>query len=383
MHINDQKQAMLKLLEKLVNIDSGSYYAEGINHVGAILTDLYHELGFTKTVHSDNQIDGKTLGNHISLKHKEAKNPQILILAHLDTVFPLHESDKRPFTVKENRAYGPGVIDMKASHVQVYFALKFLTETGDSAYKNVLLLLNSDEEIGSPSSKALIRQLSKNKSCALVMEPARPNGSIVSSRRGVGKYIIEVFGVAAHSGIAPKDGANAIIELCRHLIFIDQLNDHDKGISLNIGLIEGGESVNTIADYAKATIDLRVLTSEQALFIDKEIKKITLSTFNSQCQIKVTGGMNRPPMTKTVASEKIINIIKEQATLLNIELDDIATGGGSDASFTSHEGLATVDGLGPVGGKQHTSDEYLDINSLVTRTILLIESIKSISKTSI
>ena len=206
--INSQQDQMIDLLKELVNIDSGSYDKAGVDQVADVLIQRYKALGFTVEV-----FPNETLGNNYRLVHQEATNPQVFIAAHLDTVFPKGTVAERPFSIEGDRAYGPGVIDMKASHVLTYYAIKALYEAGNDAYKNVEILLNCDEEIGSHSSRGLIEQFAKGKSYALVMEPARANGSIVSARRGVGTYELIIEGKASHSGIAPKDGISAIQEL--------------------------------------------------------------------------------------------------------------------------------------------------------------------------
>lgn len=373
--IYGEQPEMLALLEQLVNIDSGSYDKEGVDAVASVLIDIYQPLGFTVEV-----FPNEKLGNNYRLIHKNASNPQVFIVAHLDTVFPKGTVAERPFTIEGDRAYGPGVIDMKASHVLTYFAIKALITQGSDAYKNVEILLNCDEEIGSPTSRPLIEKFAEGKSYALVMEPARANGAIVSARRGIGTYDLFIEGKASHSGIAPKAGISAIQELSFKIQELHALSRHDEGISVNVGLISGGTSVNTIAPMAKAEIDLRISTDQQGEDLNKIILDICQKNTVEGIKLKVTGGINRPPMMKTEESTKLVDLIKSEAEKIGLSIEDVFTGGGSDASFTAGIGIPTVDGLGPVGGHQHSDKEYLEINTLPERTLLFANVIQKLSE---
>lgn len=375
-HVVDQARAeMLAFLEQLVNIDSGTYDKAGVDQVASLLIARYEALGFKVTVFPNDH-----LGNNYRLVHQDAVDPQILIVAHLDTVFPKGTVEVRPFKIEGERAYGPGVIDMKASHVQVYYSIKTLIELGSEAYKNVEILLNCDEEIGSPTSRPLIEEAAKGKEYALVMEPARIDGTIVSARRGVGTYKLNIIGKASHSGVAPQDGISAIQELSYKIQALHALSDHPAGISVNVGIISGGVSVNTIAPNAYAEINIRLATAEQGEYLDQKIREICSTPALAGVQLELTGGVNRPPMIKTPEIAALVDLILEEADKLGIVTKDIATGGGSDASFTAAMGIPTVDGLGPVGGYAHTEDEYLEIPSFFERTALFINVVDRLSK---
>lgn len=372
--IYTHKDQMIDLLKNLVNIDSGSYDKVGVDQVADVLIQLYKDLGFLVEI-----FPNEKLGNNYRLVHKDASNPQIFIAAHLDTVFPKGTVTERPFSIEGNRAYGPGVIDMKASHVLTYYAIKALKEAGNEGYKNVEILLNCDEEIGSHSSRGLIEQFAEGKSYALVMEPARANGSIVSARRGVGTYELIIEGKASHSGIAPKDGISAIQELSYKIQALHALSRHDDGLSVNVGLISGGTSVNTVAPNARAEIDVRITTDEQGIEIDRLVKEVCSQSVLEGVKLTLTGGINRPPMMKTPESTVLVDIVKAEAKAMGLEIDDIFTGGGSDASFTAGVGTPSVDGLGPVGGFQHSDKEYIELPTLTERTILFANVIKRLS----
>ncbi|WP_109398995.1 M20 family metallopeptidase [Proteus sp. TJ1640] len=373
--INSQYGEMVDFLKELVNTESGSYDKEGVDAVADLLIQRYEKLGFVVEV-----FENEKLGNNYRLVHKDATDPQIFIAAHLDTVFPKGTVAARPFSIEGSRAYGPGVIDMKASHVLTYYAINALMQSGNNAYKNVEIFLNCDEEIGSKTSRGLIEQYAKNKSYALVMEPARANGAIVSARRGVGTYELLIEGKASHSGIAPEAGISAIQELSYKIQALHALSRHDEGLSVNVGLISGGTSVNTVAPNARAEIDVRISTDEQGVEIDKLVREVCSKPILEGIKLTLNGGINRPPMVKTPESGALIDIIKEQARLLDFDIEDISTGGGSDASFTAGVGTPSVDGLGPIGGYQHSDKEYLDLPSLTERTVLFANILKRLSQ---
>lgn len=369
--IQQNKHQMLRMLEELVNIDSGSFDKEGVDRVGDYLCKLYEEIGFSITTY-----ENEALGNNIVLRHKEAVNPAILLLAHMDTVFPKGTVEKRPFSKDEHRAFGPGVIDMKASHVQLYFAIHELMAQQNDAYKNIEILLNSDEEIGSKASRSFIEKHAMGKKAAFVLEPARADGSLVSERKGTGNYLLEIHGKAAHAGIEPENGRSAIEVLGHKIVKLHALSNLTEGIHVNVGTINGGTSTNTVAAFASATIDVRISREEQAVEIEQAVKDICSTSEIEGVTLTLTGGINRHPMVFTKDTEKIIHLIEQEGKELGITITHVATGGGSDASLVSILGIPTIDGLGPVGGKPHSEDEYLEIASLSERTVLLTKILK-------
>ncbi|MBY7144929.1 M20 family metallopeptidase [Virgibacillus sp. NKC19-3] len=370
-HVNE----MLEMLEKLVNTDSGSTDKAGVDRVGEILCQNYEQIGFVPKVHKSEQY-----GNSITLRHQDATNPDILIVAHMDTVFPAGTASERPFTIRDGKAYGPGVIDMQASQVMVFYTMKALVEQQISAYKHVEIVLNSDEELGTISSRSLIEEKAKGKKAALVVEPAREDGSVVSSRRGSGVYELHIKGRAAHSGMNPENGINAIEELAHKILAFQSLSDPDNGLHVNVGLIEGGTSVNTIAPSAKASVDVRISTASQGKTIDEQIQAIGQQNVLDGIELTLTGGINRPPMELTDGVQKLVDIVQTKAQALGLNVGHTATGGGSDASFTAAMNVPTIDGLGPVGGKQHSSEEYLIVDSLQERMMLFCNVLQQLSE---
>ncbi|WP_026672034.1 M20 family metallopeptidase [Alkalihalobacterium bogoriense] len=375
MDVQSKEKQMLLLLKSLVNIDSGSYDKNGVDKVGNVLKTKYEELGYNVQT-----VQQKEVGNHLIISHPEVEKPSIFIAGHMDTVFGKGTVAKRPFSIIGDRAYGPGVIDMKASLVSLLFALEALKKAGSDAYKHVKIILNSDEEIGSGSSRKLIEKEAQNTSYALIMEPARKDGSLVTARRGNGRYTIQVFGKAAHSGIEPEKGRSAIEELAYKIVKLHELNDYEHGISVNVGIIEGGNAVNTVSSRAVGHIDVRVSTPEQVEEMEHKIEAVCATTDVKGTKITLSGDISRPPMLKTKQIEKLLSIVKEVGHELGIKIKDTKTGGGSDAAFTAALGIPTIDGLGPIGGNTHSEKEYLEIPSLTERTLLLAKLIERLSK---
>ncbi|MGG0740892.1 M20 family metallopeptidase [Niallia taxi] len=365
-YLREREKDMIELLEELVNIDSGSYVKKGVDQIAAILEGKFREAGFVSTIKKE-----KKTGNNLVLRHQDAKDPKIIIVAHMDTVFPEGTVEKRPFRIEGNRAYGPGVVDMKGSLVSVLYAIKALALVNASAIRNVEIVLNSDEEIGSSNSRKLIEHTARNKDYALIVEPGRKDGSIVSARKGGGRYTIKVKGTSAHAGVEHEKGRSAIEELAYKTIKLQKLTKYQDGITVNVGMIEGGTSINTVASSATAGVDVRLIKMDQAPIIDKQIREICAVSDVEGTEIEVKGSISRPPMEKNSQSIQLLKIIKEAGKELGIEVKDTFTGGGSDGAFTSSMGIPTIDGMGPVGGNAHSEEEYLELNTFVERTLLL------------
>nr|WP_078433407.1 M20 family metallopeptidase [Metabacillus halosaccharovorans] len=375
-YLETKEQEMYDLLERIVNTDSGTYDKEGVDTVGDILIEKFEEIGMDVKVHYEEK-----LGNHLEIKASRDLDPKILIIAHMDTVFPKGEAEKRPFKVIGDKAFGPGVNDEKASHVQVLYALKALKEAGSDAYKNVHIIFNSDEEIGSPTSKPLIKQVAENKQYSLVVECSRPNGGLVTERKGVGQFTLDVKGKSAHSGVDPERGRSAIEEISHKILKLQQLNNYDEGISVNVGLVQGGTSTNTIPSVARADIDVRFNNEQQAADIVKKITEISQEEHVSGTVTKLKGDISRPPMLKTSETEQLMNVIHEVADDLGITIREVSSGGGSDASFTASEGIPTVDGMGPMGEFSHSEkEEYTDLKTFPQFTALLAKTIEKLSE---
>ena len=371
--IESNEENMLALIEKLVNIDSGTYFKTGVDRVGEILVAEYEKDGFVVEVHQEEK-----LGNNIHIRHREAVNPKVLIIAHLDTVFQEGTVSKRPFKREGDYAYGPGVIDMKASQATTLFALRALMNSKSEAFKNIELILNTDEEIGSINSRALIEKTAKSKDYALIVEPAL-DGTLVNARKGGGKYLLKITGKSAHAGVEPENGISAIEELGHKILKLHQLTNRNEGININVGLVNGGTSINTIAPSATASIDVRIETHEQAEEIDAAIKEICSHSDVAGTTLELSGKITRPPMLVTEASNALLKVIQEEGTKLGLDLTAVKSGGGSDGNLTSSVGVPSIDGIGPVGGNAHGEDEFLYIPSLTERALLLAKVIERLS----
>ncbi|WP_083270608.1 M20 family metallopeptidase [Bacillus marinisedimentorum] len=369
---------MTDMLEKLVNMDSNSYDKEDVDKVAALIKEKFEEIGMYVKVHHEAEV-----GNHLEVKAEEDSEPKIIIIAHIDTVFPKGEAEKRPFEVIGDKAYGPGVSDEKASHVSVLYALKALKDAGSDAYKNVHVVFNSDEEIGSHSSKPIIMEAAEGKAYSLVVESGRPKDAIVSERKGVGRFEIDVTGKSAHSGVEPQRGKSAIEELSHKVLKLQELNEYEEGLTVNVGLIDGGTSTNTVPGHAEAQVDVRVENEEQAEEVTKDIMNIVNEDHVDGTETEMKGNIGRPPMEKTEETEKLIDVIEDVGDELGMNIRDVDTGGGSDASFTASDGIPTVDGMGPLGEFSHSeTDEYVDLKTFPKRTALLARTIERLTAKS-
>ncbi len=367
--INFSLDEYLRELEQLVNIDSGSKDVVGTTAIANYFTEKFQQIGWQVKQYRPDPAVGPCL----QITNQAADRYDILLIGHMDTVFAQGTAAKRPFVVKENKAYGPGVVDMKASLLSVYYAVKHLHEAGLLQGASVCIAFNSDEEISSIHSRSWLEQLARNSRYALVMEPARADGSMVNTRRGVGRYTMEFHGVASHSGVAPEKGVSAINELAHWIIALHNLTDHAQGTSLNVGVVQGGTTANTVADYAMAQMDVRMKEMSAVTRLQETLEYLLAHPQTPGIQVAVSGGITRPPMNPTPEALALCETVDAIAKQLGIDFQWIATGGGSDANLTAALGIPTIDGLGPIGGLSHTADEYLDIQSVEPRLMLLCE----------
>ncbi len=365
--VASKEEEMLKELEQLVNIDSGSYTKEGIDKIITKYEEIYTGLGFETNIK-----ENKENGNNLIARRSGELAGNWLFLAHVDTVFPEGTAAKRPFKLdkESDKAYGPGVCDMKSGVVILKTVLETLI-TSDTKLPDLVVLLNGDEEIGSPTSRELIEDAGSEATTCFVLEPGRQNGDMVIARKGAGIYELIVSGRAAHAGSNHQDGISAIEELTYKIQDVHKLTDYEQGITLNVGKIAGGERPNIVADNARAEIDLRITEPEQAEEIDKKLREIAAKEYLSGAKTLLKGGLNRPPMEKSQESERIFNIFAEVGKSLGIDLEEKLTGGASDGNFVSGLGVPTLDALGAVGGGNHSDQEYIELSTLVRRAQIL------------
>ena len=367
-------------LEAIVNIDSGTYNREGVNRVGAYVQRRFHDFGFT--TYFDEQVE---LGDNLVATHKgrNEQGPRIVLIGHMDTVFLDGEAEKRPFTIQERAdgmriAKGPGVLDMKSGLLLGMYGLHLLIEDQQDNYQSVTFICNSDEEIGSPISKPLIQKLAQGADAVIVLEPGRALNAVVSARRGVGNYHIDVLGVAAHAGVEPGKGRNAILELAHKVQALQALHGTIKGTSLAVTIINGGTRTNVVPDHAYCKLDVRVSDHEGAQSLEKAIRRIVETSTVEGTSAVLSGGLHCQPFEKTEGTQKLLRYTREAGKELGLQIEDIATGGASDANNTAAIGVPTIDGLGPGGGLAHNPNEYLELDYLPLRIALLTGLVQQI-----
>jgi len=363
-YINEKEEAMLALLEKLVNIDCGTYTRSGVDQVGDILAEKLASLGF-----STERSRQEKYGDHV-IGHKTGSGKdRILFIGHMDTVFPEGTAQKRPFRIEDGRAYGPGVSDMKGGIVCLLYALEALKEKTPDIFDRIEMdvIFNSDEEVLSPTSRPIIEDLAKRAQTACVFEPARPGGEYVIQRKGVGKYIMKISGRAAHAGAQPEQGRSAVGALAHKIVALHELTDFSEGTTVNVGLISGGERSNVVAESAYAEIDVRVPDTAAAERLDRQIQEIAQKAHVPDTTCAVTGGILFPPMVQTPQSKRLFTSLQEAGRRLGLELTGIATGGGSDGNHAARF-TPTLDGMGPRGTGAHSDRESMEVATLTQRS---------------
>jgi glutamate carboxypeptidase len=365
-HLRMQQQEMIQLLTELVKSESPSQDPQAQTECQRILTEAIEPLGFRVKVQP-----GKTSGGQLLAipRDRRSGQPIQMLLGHCDTVWPHGTLDKMPIHLTDGKLHGPGVYDMKAGLVQAIFAVKALRDLGVEPAVAPLFFINSDEEVGSFDSKTNIIRLARVSDRTFVMEPGLGlDGKIKTSRKGVGRFSVRVIGKASHAGLAPEEGISAILELSHVVQALFALNDSSKGITVNVGTIDGGLRPNVIAPEASAHADVRVVTQADAEDIEKSIYGLQSAVPGTQ--LEVTGGVDRPPMEKTPGNQKLWRAARIAAEEIGIPIEEGAAGGGSDGNFTSLY-TPTLDGMGAVGDGAHALTEFVFVDRLPERAALL------------
>jgi len=292
-----------------------------------------------------------------------------LLVGHCDTVWPIGTLKEMPIRLKDGKLHGPGVYDMKAGLVQAIFAIEAVRELGEVPSVTPVFFINSDEEIGSAESLPNILRLARIADRAFVMEPALgPSGRIKTARKGVGRFEVRVIGRASHAGLAPEEGISAILELSHVVQSLFALNDPEKGITVNVGTIDGGSRPNVIAAEASAAADVRVVTHDDARYIEQAIYGLQSAVEGTQ--LKISGRVGRPPMEKTPGNQQLWRMAQEAAAEMKISIEDGTAGGGSDGNYTSLH-APTLDGMGAVGDGAHALTEFVFVDKMPERAALL------------
>lgn len=365
-YVNSKEQEMLEFLRTVVNMDSGSKDKMNVDALGKVLKTWWMKTGFKVE-----EINYNDVGNcYVARFNQDKQGEKVLLMGHFDTVFPKGEVASRPFKIEGSRAYGPGVGDMKSGLVTMLYSVKALKSEG-YLKGPVSVILNSHEEIGSTYSRDLIIDESKNAGIAISLEPARANGAVVTGRKGVALLDVFIKGKAAHAGVETQKGANANLELAYLIIELQSLNNFDKGLTVNVNVVSGGNARNVISDKARAEVDIRFMKRADVDHLNNYILKLLSKTkvpgtkYSSDLRIMFL------PMERKENILSAYNLVCKAAREIGINIDEAFTGGGSDTGFTSQIGISTICGMGPIAGNLHSVNEYMEIPSMTERCKLL------------
>jgi len=371
----ESKQAeIVETIRQLVEIESPSDSKPAVDRLGAMLAGRFEKLGGHAMFHRT-----PNFGDHLQVDFAGKRDAKpVLLLGHLDTVYPVSTLSAMPCRVADGKLWGPGAFDMKSGIAFMLHAIEALRARHDDTLpRPVTVLLVSDEEVGSDSSRRITESVARRCQAVLVVEPAYgPRGAVKTARKGVGEYTLKVTGKAAHSGLDFEKGESAIVELARQIPEIAKLTDLKRGLTLNVGTVQGGTRTNVIPGEASARLDVRIAHMKDGKEIDRRLRR--LRPFNRKCKLEITGAINRPPMERTPAVAGLYQQAAAIARQLGWKLDEAAVGGGSDGNFTAALGIPTLDGLGAVGEGAHAANESVVIAELPRRAALLAALIEVI-----
>lgn len=367
-HVRASRGDFVEFLTALCAVESPTSEWDSQRGVHAILTPALEELGFDVRV-----VPGRVSGDHILAVPRERSRsvrPQLLI-GHTDTVWKMGTLESMPIREVDGRLHGPGTLDMKGGLTQMVFALRALRALGRWPSVPPIIFVNADEEVGSPDSRRHVRRLARLSSRAWVLEPALgEEGLFKTARKGVGNFEIVLHGVASHAGLDPLSGASAIVEAANVIRTISELNDHERGTTLNVGIVEGGTRANVIAAEARLLVDVRVVSADQGREVERTLR--ALEPVDPRVRIEVAGGMHIPPLERTPRNSALWNAARDEAARGGFSLADALAGGGSDGNTTSLH-TATLDGLGCVGDGAHADHEHIEIEPTLDRCALLAQ----------
>jgi glutamate carboxypeptidase len=369
--LRDHQDDMVALLSRLVDMESPTDDKAALDRLGAFLADYVTTLGAEVEILHQLQA-----GDHIRARWGEGVGGA-LVLCHMDTVWDLGTVVERPVRVEDGRLYGPGAFDMKGGIVIALWAMWAMRELGCMPVARVTLLITSDEEMGSLTSRSIIEAEALQHDVVFVLEPAQPPyGSLKTWRKGVGDFQIVVTGRAAHAGADHDKGINAIEELAHQVLTIQGLSDYEAGTTLNVGLTGGGTRTNVVPEQAWARVDLRVMNAGEAARVQARMQN--LKPHHAGTTIEVSGGLDRPPMVRTPEIAALYARAQRLAVDISIEITEAGTGGGSDGNFTAALGVPTLDGMGAVGEGGHAVHEHVVIASMPERAALLAAMLRSL-----
>jgi glutamate carboxypeptidase len=360
-----RQASILDSIGQVVEIESPSYDVKGSKTV----VDWFEEE--TRRISSNLEIEritAKNLGEHFLVRAFPSSEKPILILGHTDTVHPFGTKEKNPTRVEGEKFYGCGIFDMKANCVLLLEILKAFANLNLKPKRPITILLSCDEEIGSPTGRALVESEARKSEFCFVCEPSA-NGKVKTGRKGTANYILKAHGVPAHAGLEPEKGASAILEISKQIEKLHALNDFPKGTTVNVCLINGGTASNVIPENADCSIDVRFTSMSEAMRIEKEIKD--LKSFDQRVSLGILGAINRPPMERTEAVVNLYEKARQAALQFDFELGETQVGGASDGNFVGALGVPVLDGLGIAGNGAHTLEEFIFVDDIPKRAALL------------
>jgi glutamate carboxypeptidase len=373
-YFQERRDSMVQTIRQLVETESPSDNKDAVDQLGTLLAGRFEGLGGHAKFHRVQKF-----GDHLQVDFAGTGGRKpVLLLGHLDTVYPLGTLATMPCRVADGRLSGPGAFDMKSGIALMLHAIEALRVWHEDVLpRPVTVLLVSDEEVGSDTSRRITENLARQSAAVLVLEPSHgPKGAVKTARKGIGEYVLTITGKAAHSGLDFEKGQSAIAELARQIVALQKLIDLKRGLTLNIGTVQGGTRVNVIPAEASAVLDVRVARQQDAVGIDRKLR--SLKPFNRKCKLEISGGMNRPPMERTSSVAGLYKKAADIAKQIGWKLEESAVGGGSDGNFTAGLGIPTLDGLGGVGEGAHATHESILISELPKRAALLAELIASV-----
>jgi glutamate carboxypeptidase len=369
-YFSERRDAIVSTVRELVEIESPSDNKAAADRLAEVIAERFSQLGGEIRFHR-----AQDFGNHLQVNFGGKSAKPVLLLGHYDTVYPLGTLASMPCSVVGNKLTGPGVLDMKSGIALMLHAIAGLQQWDKQESRGELprpinILLVSDEEVGSDSSRKITQALAKRAASVLVLEPSYGrDGAVKTARKGVGEYLVKVTGKASHAGLDFEKGVNAILELARQIEKISGFTELRRGLTVNVGVVSGGSRTNVVPAEATVQVDVRIARMKDAAGIDRKMRN--LRPFNRKCKIEVMGGINRPPMERTAGVAELYAQAKAIARDLGQKLGEAAVGGGSDGNFTAALGIPTLDGLGAVGGGAHATHEHVLISELPRRAALI------------
>jgi glutamate carboxypeptidase len=358
-----QQSWLLETIETLVRLESPTDDKAAVDRCGAELARRLSDLGGQVK-----SLQASTAGNHLRAEFGRGDH-QVLLLGHFDTVWPVGQLAEMPLIRNGDRLSGPGVLDMKAGIALGMLATRALIAVAPPDHTRVVMLWTADEETGSRTSRALLETEARSSEAVLVLEPSLPGGVLKTSRKGCGQYEIVLHGEAAHAGVDPGKGVSAIRELARQILSVEALQDLTRGISVNVGIISGGTRPNVVPSEARAIVDVRAPSQDDAARVDSALR--ALAPHIAGARVAVSGGFERPPMERTEGVARLYALAQDVGRALGQPIQEGATGGGSDGNFCAALGVPTLDGLGAQGDGAHALSEHVVISALTARAALL------------